>query len=141
MVLVVKHTVKKPSGLWSYRRYWPQDVRHIFDSTRFIRTLGRENAPGFSDRHAQREAEYAQEVAKARRKLAGDFDTLDASLIAYLAEDFRRHVLTREEELLWDAEAHVTNHKLADELQQLHVFQTYATLMVAAGFFWSPRAR
>jgi hypothetical protein len=80
MVLVVQHTVQKASGLWFYRRYWPQDVRHLFETTRFIRALGRENSPGFSDRYAQRGDEYAHEVAKARRKLAGDFDALDAPL-------------------------------------------------------------
>lgn len=56
-------------------------------------------------------------VAQARRRMAGDFDTLDTLLIAYLAEAFRGHVLAREEELLWDTEAHETNRKLAENLR------------------------
>lgn len=117
MVLVVKHTIQKPSGLWFYRRYWPLDVRSQFPTTRFIRSLGHRDSKGFMTRYERCGNDYDEQVAMARRKLAGDFDTLDEPLIAYLAAAFRSHVLAREEELLWDPEGHEIHHKLAEELR------------------------
>lgn len=84
MVLTVKHTVEKASGLWCYRRYWPVDVRPHFPKTRFIRALGHRDAKGFMSRYELCGDEFAQEVAPVRRKVAGEFDTLLKLLLVYL---------------------------------------------------------
>ncbi len=80
MVLVVKQTAEKPSGLWCYRRYWPLDLKSHFSTTRFIRSLGRRDTKGFMSRYERCGDEYTLQVSQARRKLAGNFDTLDAPL-------------------------------------------------------------
>lgn len=91
-------------------------MRSQFPTTRFIRSLGHRDSKGFMARYERCGDDYAAQVAQARRKLAGDFDTLDEPLIAYLAAAFRSHVLAREKELVWDPEGHDIHHKLAEEL-------------------------
>ena len=73
MVLVVKHTFRKPSGLWFYRRYWPLDVRSQFPTTRFIRSLGHRDSKGFMSRYERCGNDYAEQVEPRRvcRRLVG----------------------------------------------------------------------
>ena len=78
------------------------DVQKVVGRTQHRVSLGLEGSPGFLSRYENAAAQYANEVAKARRKLAGAYDQLDPPTIAYLAKAYRVEALADDELARWD---------------------------------------
>jgi integrase len=102
MGLTLQHIQHHAGGRKSYRRQFSSDVQKVVGRTQHRVSLGLEGSPGFLSRYAQAAEQYDNEVAKARRKLAGAYDPLDPPTIAYLAEAFRVEALAADDLARWD---------------------------------------
>ncbi len=108
MPLVVKHTLRHPSGRVSYRRTYPPELRpFVPEQRRELKvSLGAESEPGFLSRYEAAASQYDNDISKARKRHTGAFDVLDAPEIAFLAKRFEVGVLQWDENARWTSDDH-----------------------------------
>jgi integrase len=100
MGIIVKHILKHPSGGRTYRRAFPAELRPFVGRREYKAPSGLEGSPGFLSRYETANRAYEEQVALARRKLAGEYDTLDPKRLAYLGKAFELSLLEGAEHLL-----------------------------------------
>lgn len=103
MGLIVRYILRRPSGKITFRRIFPADVWEVTGRELKV-PLGMEGSAGLLSRWEAAASEYDAAVDRARRKIAGKYDKLDAPLIAYLAEAFRVELLADDEGGRWSEE-------------------------------------
>lgn len=145
MALVVKHTITHSSGRISYRRIYPEKLRRFVPGGKSEHkiSLGRIGSPGLMGRYDAAANDYALTVATAQRRLSGEFDPLDAPMIAYLAKLFEVEWHQREERELeargeeWADQERKGWLEMLDEYRQWRVEQD----LDAMADWWGKAAR
>lgn len=108
MGMVVRYVESdKRTGRLSYRRVFPPALRpHVPGQNRELKRSLRATSlddPAAIQSYADAQAEYERLTALAQKAVAGQYDTLDAATIAWLAEAFRAEALEGDESARWDS--------------------------------------
>jgi integrase len=105
MGIFVQHlTPPTKTGLRTFRRRFPPELRELIGRWELKVPLGREGAEGFWAAYETALSDYDKMVAVAQQKLEGRYDTLDGPLIAYLVEVHRVQALEGDNAARWGAE-------------------------------------
>ncbi|OWK31793.1 tyrosine-type recombinase/integrase [Sphingomonas mucosissima] len=111
MAMLVKHILRHPSGRVSFRRQYPPELRQFIAGpgasgpTVLKVSLGKEGSPGFLSRYEAAQNRWEATVSLARRQALGDYDAIDAPLIAEVVETYRAAELNADSMRRWDREA------------------------------------
>ncbi len=116
MGLVVKYILRRPTGKLTFRRIYPSDMQGVLG--RELKTpIGHEADKSWMGRWEDAASAYEANVAKARRKLSGQFDPLDLPTIAFLAETFRVESMEEDEAARWSPDERELRAGLTAQLQ------------------------
>lgn len=120
MGLVVKYILRRPTGKLTFRRIYPSDVQGVLG--RELKTpIGHEADKAWMGRWEEAASAYEANVAKARKKLSGQFDALDPPTIAFLAETFRIESMEEDEAARWSPEERELRAGIAAQLHGQHI--------------------